>query len=218
MKFYVLGFAALFAAGISARAQKIVYDDNVEKRPVSSFHAIEASSGVEVVAANAGREELGVSVGNTAYLDEVKTVVERGVLKIYRSSDNQRWDKWKHWKVKVYVSYVSLDAISVNSGAMFNCSDLKQEAVAIHMNSGGRLALGGSVRSLDVNGSSGAQMNAYDLSATYCKASLSSGAGVRVTVEKEVSARANSGGSVRFRGPGLIRDISVNSGGSVKRD
>lgn len=218
MKLHLLGFAAMFAAGISAHGQKVVYDDNVQKRPVSSFHAIEASSGIEVVAARAGSEELGVSVGNADYLDEVKTVVERGILRIYRNTDNRRWDKWKHWKAKVYVSYVSLDAISANSGALVNCSDLKQDAVAIHMNSGGRLSLGGSVRSLEVDGSSGAQMSAYDLSATYCKADLSSGAGVKITVDKEISARANSGGSVRFRGPGLIRNINVNSGGSVKRD
>ena len=198
-------------------AQKVVYDDNVQKRNISAFHAIETSSGIEVIISKGDREELAVSVGNNAYLDEVSTVVENGILKVSRKGDWKFWNKWKDWKVKVYVAYKNLNAISANSGGSVQGSDISLEKLTARLNSGGSINLSGTVTSLDVDGSSGAMFHGYSLSATNCKAEASSGAGVQVNVSKEISAKANSGGFVRFKGDGVIRDINVNSGGSVKR-
>lgn len=198
-------------------AQKVVYDDNVQKRNISAFHAIETSSGIEVIINKGDREELAVSVGNNNYLDEVSTVVENGILKVSRKGDWKFWNKWKDWKVKVYVSYKNLTAISANSGGSVQGTDISLEKLTARLNSGGSINLSGTVTSLDVDGSSGAMFHGYSLSATNCKAEASSGAGVQVNVSKEISAKANSGGFVRFKGDGVIRDINVNSGGSVKR-
>ena len=207
--------AVLSLSAVSA--QKVVYDDNVQKRNISAFHAIETSSGIEVIINKGDREELAVSVGNNAYLDEVSTVVENGILKVSRKGDWKFWNKWKDWKVKVYVSYKNLNAISANSGGSVQGSDISLEKLTARLNSGGSINLSGTVISLDVDGSSGAMFHGYSLSATNCKAEASSGAGVQVNVSKEISAKANSGGFVRFKGDGVIRDINVNSGGSVKR-
>jgi hypothetical protein len=200
-----------------AQKEKIVYGDNVTKREISSFHAVETSSGIEVIMSKGDKEELAVSVGNNAYLNEVRTVVENGVLKISRSEDWKFWREWKNWKVKVYVSYTSMDAIKANSGGSVNITDLSLEKLSVRMSSGGTVTLSGTVASLDVDGSSGAQFRGYSLTAEHCHVEASSGAGIQVTVNKEISAKANSGGFVRFKGEGLIRDINVNSGGSVKR-
>lgn len=208
----------LCTALVTVQAQKVVYDDNVQKRNITSFHAIETSSGIEVIMSKGDKEELAVSVGNTEYLDQVSTVVENGVLKLSRASDNWKfWNKFKNWKVKVYVSYVTVDAIRATSGGSVTASDISFTKLTARMNSGGMITLTGNVESLDVDGSSGAQFRGYSLTTTHCRAEVSSGAGVHVTVTKEISAKANSGGFVRFKGEGLIRDINVNSGGSVKR-
>ncbi|MDB5211964.1 MAG: hypothetical protein JWQ30_2791 [Sediminibacterium sp.] len=218
MKKIVIVIAALLTGWLSVQAQKVVYDDNVQKRTISSFHAIETSSGIEVIMSKGDKEELAVSVGNTEYLDQVRTVVENGVLKLSRASDNWKfWNKFKNWKVKVYVSYVNVDAIRATSGGSVTASDVSFTRLIARMNSGGMITLTGKIESLDVDGSSGAQFRGYSLTTTNCKADVSSGAGVQVTVTKEISAKANSGGFVRFKGDGLIRDINVNSGGSVKR-
>jgi hypothetical protein len=89
--------------------------------------------------------------------------------------------------------------------------------LAVHFNSGGTINLSGTVTTLDVDGNSGGQFYGYNLRTVNCTAKATSGAGIQVTVTKEISAKANSGGFVRFKGDGLIRDINVNSGGSVKR-
>jgi len=201
----------------TAVAQKVVYDDNVQKRNISAFHAIETSSGIEVIISKGDKEELAVSVGNKEYADEVITEVSNGILKVTRKDDWKFWNKWKNWKVKVYVSYKNLDAIKANSGGSIEGSDVKLEKLTAKLNSGGMINLSGSVSSLDVDGSSGAMFHGYSLTTGNCKAEASSGAGVQITVAKEISAKANSGGFIRFKGEALIRDINVNSGGSVKR-
>lgn len=119
--------------------------------------------------------------------------------------------------MKVYVSYVTLDALRASSGGSVNGSELNLQALSARLSSGGSITLNGKVDRLDVDGNNGAQFRGYSLITDFCKAEASSGAGVQITVNKEISAKANSGGFVRFKGEGLIRDINVNSGGSVKR-
>jgi hypothetical protein len=208
--------AVLFSL-TAAVAQKVIYDDNVQKRSISSFHAIETSSGIEVIISKGDKEELAVSANNKDYLDEVSTVVQNGVLKISRTDDWKLWRQWKNWRIKVYVSYTKLEEVKANSGGSINGTDISLDKLSARLNSGGSMTLSGTVGSLSVDGNSGAQFHGYSLKVTNCHAEASSGAGIQVTVDKEISARANSGGFIRYKGEGLIRDINVNSGGSVKR-
>ncbi len=214
-----IGFLLLASAAISfsVMAQKVVYDNNVQKREVSSFHTIETSAGIEVIISQGNQEALAVSAGNNDYLDEVKTTVENGRLKIYRSDNWKFWNKWKNWRVKVYVTFKQLDEMKASSGGSINGTDLNLEKLAVKMNSGGIINLAGKIQLLDIDGNSGAQFKGYDLVVQTCHGDVNSGAGVQVTVNKEISAKASSGGFIRFKGEGLIRDINVNSGGSVKR-
>lgn len=213
----ILFAAFMTLVGAASFAQKVVYGDNVQQRSIGAFHAVESNSGIEVIMSRGDKEELAVSVGNMEYMDEIRTVVEGGVLKISRSSDWKFWNKWKNFKARVYVSYVKVDGVKATSGSSINISDLNGGTMTARMNSGGTITLAGKLESLDIDGSSGAQFRGYELSATNCSAEVSSGAGVHITVTKEISAKANSGGFVRFKGEGVIRDINVNSGGSVKR-
>ena len=134
-----------------------------------------------------------------------------------RQGDWNLWKQSKRVKVKVYVSYTRLDDVKAASGGTISGSDVKLDMLSARINSGGAISLSGTVEALDVDGNSGGQLRGYSLSANNCKADVSSGAGIQVTVTKEISGKATSGGFVRFKGDGLIRDINVNSGGSVKR-
>ncbi len=198
-------------------AQKVTYGENVQKRVIGSFHAIETSAGIEVLITKGDKEELAVDAADKEYVNEIKTVVEGGVLKISRSSNWSFWTKWKNWKVKVYVSYTQLDAVKANSGGIIKGTDISVAKLNAKLSSGGSILLSGNVEELNIDGSSGADFKGYALTSSNCKVEVSSGADVQITVNKEISARANSGGSIRFKGEALIRDINVNSGGSVKR-
>ena len=96
MKKIWISVISLLMVVSSAMAQKVVYGDNVQKRNIHGFHAIETAAGIEVIISKGDNEELAVSVGNNDYLDEVRTVVENGVLKIYRSGDWKFWNQWKN--------------------------------------------------------------------------------------------------------------------------
>lgn len=202
---------------ISVNAQKVVYGDEVQKRDISGFTAVETSSGIAVILTKGDKEELAVSVGNVNYLDEIKTIVQGGVLKISRSDNWKLWNRWKNWKATVYVSYIHLNELQARSGGSIKGTDLDLSSLHTRFSSGGIITLNGKVNSLTLDGSSGGQLKAYGLITERCFAEVSSGAGAQITVTKEISAKANSGGFIRYKGEGLIRYINVNSGGSVKR-
>ncbi|SKA05610.1 GIN domain-containing protein [Sediminibacterium ginsengisoli] len=198
--------------------EKVVYGENAEKRSVDAFHGVETSAGIKVVLTKGSKEELVITASDAEIIPQVKTRVENGVLRVTRVQDDWKfWKKWKNWQITVYVSYKDIDQIKCSSGASVHASDLDLNRLAVKMNSGGTLKLSGKVQSLSVDGNSGAQFGSYDLVAENCKVDVDSGSGVNVTITKELSADASSGAFVRFKGEGLIRNIHVSSGGTVKR-
>lgn len=217
MKRILTLLAILLVSAPCLRAQQVIYGDNVEKRNIGAFSAIETSSGIEVIITKGEKEELAVSANHKEYLPEVRTVVQNGILKISRSEDWNLWRQWKNWRIKVFVSYRNLESMKATSGGSIHGTDLALEKLSVKMNSGASITLSGTVSALDVDVNSGAQFHGFDLYTSKCFAEASSGAGIQVTVSRELSAKANSGGFVRYKGDGLIRDINVNSGGSVKR-
>jgi ribosomal protein L30E len=117
MKKIFLLAAGFFVLSTNIFAQKEVIESNIQKRNIGAFTKIESSSGIEVILTKGNKEELGVVVGDQHYINEVKTVVSNGTLKISREGEWKFWNTWKNWKVKVYVSYVNLESIDVSSGS-----------------------------------------------------------------------------------------------------
>jgi hypothetical protein len=196
-------------------AQKTVYDDKAVKREVGRFHAIEVSTGIEVLITEGNEEALAVSAPDQKWLDRLKTEVSGGVLRIYLEN-TWDWNVPKNWKFTVYVSYTQLDELKASSGASIK-GDVKLASLKAKQSSGGFVVLKGEVDKLTVNASSGGFFRGYELSTNYLVADVSSGGGVQVTVNKEVEAEASSGGYVSYKGNAVIRGINVNSGGSVKK-
>jgi hypothetical protein len=195
--------------------QKTVYDDKAVKREVGHFHAIEVSTGIEVLITEGNEEALAVSAPDQKWLDRLKTEVSGGVLRIYLEN-TWDWNVPKNWKFTVYVSYTQLDELKASSGASIK-GDVKLASLKAKQSSGGFVMLKGEVDKLTVNASSGGFFRGYELSTNYLVADVSSGGGVQVTVNKEVEAEASSGGYVSYKGNAVIRSINVNSGGSVKK-
>ena len=204
-------------SGLAVMAQKTVNEPHVEKRAVKSFHAVDVSSGIKLILTQGDKEELAVAAGDPSYLEYIETTVKDGVLKITRNQDWQFWKQWKNWKVTVYLSFKDLDKINASSGALVSGTNLDFDKLTVRMSSGALVELSGKTTDLNVDASSGALFKGYDLSSNICEAESSSGGSVQVKVAKELNARASSGGSIRYKGEGNIRDIKVGSGGTVKR-
>jgi hypothetical protein len=226
----------LLVSALSLMAQKVINDPNAESRDVKGFHAVKVSSGIELLLTQGSSEAVAVSASATEFRDRIKTVVEDGVLKIYY--DHSYWKEARHKKLKAYVAVVNIDRLEANSGASVKMeSSLKSDklaigvssgavvngqveasALSIDQSSGSVMHLSGSAAQVTVEGSSGSVFRGYELVADNCDVGTSSGAGVQITVNKELSAKASSGGYIRYKGEGVIRNIRTGSGGSVSKN
>jgi hypothetical protein len=221
---------------ITAMAQKVVNDKNAQVRNARGFHAIKVSTGIHLYLTQGNEEAVAVSASEVKYRDHIVTEVVDGVLKIY--FENTGWHFWDNdHHLKAYVSCKTLDALSASSGAEVEVDgSLKSGEMTMHFSSGASFSGNVMVTSLKVDQGSGAQSNfsgtasqvhveassgssfkGYDLQTDMCDASTSSGASMSITVNKELTASAHSGGQIYYKGSGLIREISMGSGGEVSR-
>lgn len=233
----LLFFLITFISLSSFAQDNTINDANATKRSLSSsFTAISVSSGINLYLNQGSEESLAVSASEEKYLDRLITEVVNGTLKIYYDNKGTNW-KPGNRKLKAYVSFKMLQRLNVSSGSdahvdgNINAEDFDLDVssgagfkgaitaknLSVDVSSGASINISGKSDKLKVDVSSGADFKGYDLVTDYCDASASSGAGVHVTINKELNAKASSGGDIKYKGTALIRDIKTSSGGSVKR-
>lgn len=224
---------------LQLHAQDVVVNDaNAEKRTLSgSFNAIHVSDGIELFLTQGSDESVAVSASEKKYMERLKTEVIDGTLKIYYDNKTMVWNGNEKRRLRAYVSCKDIDHLKASSGSDVRAKTvLKLETLKMHFssgaqfngeininslevseNSGAEVTVSGKAENLKTDLNSGAMFKGFDLAVNYCDAKATSGAEVRITVNKELAAKANSGGSIKYKGEGVVKDITVNSGGSVKR-
>jgi Putative auto-transporter adhesin, head GIN domain len=237
MKKLTLSLITFLALTVFAQDTRVINDANAALRSLNgSFTAISVSSGIELYITQGNEETLAVSASDQKHLDRFKTEVVNGTLKIYYDNKGMTW-KSDNRKLKAYVSFKTLEKLDasagsevtvkgsihaenfnldVSSGSDFN-GNIQAKLLSADVSSGASIKISGTADKLIVDVSSGADFKGYDLVVDYCDAAASSGAAVHVTINKELSAEASSGGDIRYKGTALIRDIKVTAGGAVKK-
>jgi hypothetical protein len=224
--------------GVSLMAQSTFNDPNAEVRDVKGFHGIKVATGIQLVLTQGTTEAVAISAPDAEERARIKTVVENGILKI-----NYDYDWWKlmhgkiNKKLKAYVSIVKVDYLNTSSGAALQidgelkANDLTLKAssggimkgkinatsISADNSSGGITSLSGTADNLNVDASSGGVFNGYDFAVNTCDARTSSGGALHVTVNKDLSGRASSGGLIAFKGDGTIKSKRTSSGGDVRK-
>lgn len=226
-------------ASLQLFAQDVVINDaNAEKRILSaSFTAISVSDGIELYLSQGSTESVAVSAYDQKYMERFKTEVVDGTLKIYFDSKTMVWNSNEKRKLRAYVSFKNIETLKASSGSdvkaksVITLNNLKMHFTSgaqfngevnitnldVSQNSGSEITTTGKAENLKTDLNSGAMFKGYDLSVNFCEAKATSGAEVRITVNKELAAKANSGGSIKYKGEGVVKDLDVNSGGSVKK-
>lgn len=238
MKKLLISLACLLSFAAFAQDGKTFSDPHATTRTLNgSFTAISVSSGVDLYLSQGNEESIAVSASDEKYLSRFKTEVVNGTLKIYYDNNGVTWTDHNNRKLKAWVSFKTLEKLQGSAGAsvtmrgILNAGNLDMkfssgsvfegqvnaQAVAVDQNSGSEISISGKAEKLTIEVSSGALFKGYDMAVEYCDAKATSGADVRITINKELNAKANSGGGIRYKGAALIRDVSVNSGGLVKR-
>jgi Putative auto-transporter adhesin, head GIN domain len=238
MKKLFLSLFTLISVTAFAQEKTVITDANAQKRTLNaSFTGISVSDGVDLYLSQDNEESVAVSASEEKYMERFKTVVEDGILKIYFDNKGINWAVNDKRKLKAYVSFKTLEKLHASGGADVKIQGsldvtnlevkftsgssfsgkLKATELTVEQNSGSSINISGSADKIKVDVSSGAIFKSYDLAVNYCDAKASSGGGVRITINKELSAKANSGGGVKYKGDAVIKDINVNSGGTVKK-
>lgn len=202
-----------------------------ETRNPGSFTGIKAAEGIDVYLKKGDKESVKVEVTGTD-VSNILTEVSGSYLKVH-----MRDNIHSRVQAKVYVTYVKLEKLSASSAGSIFSEDviksgrmevsassagtievnLEADAVDVSASSAGDIELKGKCKSLAVDGASAGEIDAYDLEAENVEADVSSAASAKINVTKALVAKANSGGSIRYRGNPDKSITNSNSGGSVKK-
>ncbi len=233
-------FLSFFMLGLftTAFAQKTVNDPNAEKRNVSAFHGIDVATGIELTLTKGTTEGVAVSASEVEFRNKIVTEVVNGILKIHYESKTGAINRRNENKnLKAYVSYNTLDKLTVTTGAEVNIDgvfeaatlDLKANTgglvkgevsistLNVNQDTGSKITLTGKVENLNAEGSTGSKFMGEDLKTNTCSAEMGTGAGIYVSVDKELNVKANTGGYIKYKGNAGIREIKTNTGGTVSK-
>ena len=237
MKKFSAVIIAIFALAV-AQGQKPIHDANAEKRTVGNFRGIQVATGIELILTEGTTQEVAVSAASTEFRDKIETKVEGGILKIEYDNKLKAANTRKEKKnLKAYVSYTTLDVLNAHTGAVvkiegtLKTSALKMEVhtgavvkgkvdindLSVDQGTGSEVTLTGEAEKLVVEGDTGSMFHGTDLLTSDCSVTASTGAGVTITVNRELNAKVNTGAYVKYRGDAGIKEIRTNSGGKVTK-
>lgn len=238
MKKIILSLFSMVCATTLLFSQQTINDENVQKRDVSSFHAIDVATGIQLLLTEGNAEEVAVSAATIDFRDKIVTKIENGVLKIYYENKLKSMNSKKEKKnLKAYVSYKNLDGLFVTTGAIvkidgvLKSDKLKMKAntgaeimgaidvkeLFLSQNTGSLVTLTGNCEEITVDGDTGSMFKGAGLNSNTCNASVSTGAGISIIAKKAIYAKANTGGYVKYSGDASVREIKTNTGGTVKK-
>jgi hypothetical protein len=202
-----------------------------ENREISGFNSISASAGLNVYLTQSDDEHVVVEADENL-MEYIITDVRGHELKCEVEGNIRR-----STKLNIYVSYKTLNNISVSSGADINTenilhsnnlsinvssgadADLEIEAVSVNcqVSSGADVKLKGKCDHINANSSSGADIKANGLFCKSAQAIASSAGDIRLSVSESINANASSGGDIVFHGSPKTINIDESSGGDVKQ-
>lgn len=229
----------MFLAGSMAAQQdkNIVFDANAQVRKVSGFTAIEISGAIDLYLAQGNEDAVAVSASSNDIADHIRTELRDNVLKIYFENKGWNWKSWTNTKMKAYVTVANLKRIEVSgacnvrttgvlklsdlmvemSGASDFLGQVSLQNLNMELSGACSVKMSGVADKATIRLSGASSMKSYDLKVDYCKLDASGASDIRITINKELNARASGGSSINYKGEGLIRDISSSGAASVKR-
>ncbi|NCI49744.1 DUF2807 domain-containing protein [Sediminibacterium roseum] len=218
--------------------KNLVVDANAEVRTVNSFTAIEVSDAIDLYISQGNAEAVAISANADDIRTRIKTEVRGNTLHIFFDAKGLNWRKWGNNRMKAYVTYKKLERLEASgacnikttdpiiqpelkmemSGASDFTGEIKVGKLRLNGTGASVITLSGKADEMNIDISGASQVKAYDLATDLCKVDASGASVIRISVNKELSAVASGGSNIKYRGTGLIRDISSSGGASIKRD
>jgi len=227
----------LFCSVVTAMAQKtIVNDANAEKREAAGFNAISVSHGIDLYLSQGDAEGIAVSATEKKYRDKIRTEVIDGTLKIWYDKEGWNWTMGNH-KLRAYVSFKSLKRLHASGASdvfvesvlkspdlelvLSGASDFKGALDVDNLNArvsgASDIAATGKAGNLTITASGASSLKSYDLVVQTCDAEASGASEIKITVEKELSARASGASDIHMKGNGVIKKLSTSGASNIKK-
>ena len=236
MKKIIFFFLVLLAA-TGIYAQKTISDPNAQVRDAKGFTAIKLSSAFDVYISQ-GEEALAVSASDPGYLENIKTEVSGGTLRIWFDGGKgfKGWNTGK-MKLKAYISFRDLNKLDVSGACdvyiegvvrladlklvLSGASDLKGkldvQKMDVDMSGASDLTVSGTVGQLSIESSGASSFKGFDLVSEFCDAKASGASDIKITVNKELNVQASGASDIDYKGSGVIRDLKTSGASSVQR-
>ncbi len=203
-----------------------------ENRKISSeFEGIKVSQGITVYLTQGDDIELTVEADENI-IDILITEVEGDVLNIYFDKNVNRakarnvylttdninsikTSSGSHVKAENTLSAKNMDLRST-SGSGIN-ANFDVQRIICSTTSGANINISGSTSYMEASASSGSHIDAKDLKSNISKADVSSGAGINLYAQDELTAHASSGGNIGYYGHPEVVNKSKSSGGNITK-
>jgi hypothetical protein len=236
-QFLGFGFLLLMATiGFAQSDKNLVFDANAQVRKLSSFNSIEVTGAINLFLSQGTEEAVAVSAGDDELINRIRTSVRDNVLYIDFDGKGLGWKNWSNNKIKAYVTFSSLKRIEASgacnvktvdqlksndlkielSGASDLTGDIAIENLSVILSGASNCTLKGIAEKAAFNCNGASSAKAYELKINYAKMDASGASSIRVTVNKEMNARASGASSINYKGEGLIKDLSSSGAASVK--
>ena len=206
-----------------------------ETRNVGSFDAIHVGSSFDVELSKGRNESVRLDISGID-LDEIKTEVNNGTLKIYRKNKGRNWSK--NIRGKIYVTYRNLEEIRSSGSADLYCHDplearhfdlsvsgsgnvildnLKAEDLRSSISGSSDMEVAGNVGSQEVTISGSGNYDARDLDCQETRVRVSGSGNAYIVAHESLSASVSGSGNVSYKGSPEHHSTSTSGSGSVRR-
>ncbi len=232
---YLIKLIFLFLIGMSFNSF-ILRAQETKKVAVSNFSGVSVSTGIDLYLTQGSTESAKIEAAD-GVIDQVEVMVKDNNLVVKFRESNGLTNMWKNRNAKVYVTYKKLNSISATSGSsavtenilktdklsakVTSGADLKLNVVCndldVQATSGADANLSGKAANIDFKATSGADIKAYELVTDYGRVTATSGADIKLTVNKGLETTSTSGGSIRYKGGASLNNHSSSRTGNVRR-
>jgi hypothetical protein len=212
---------------------------DIQHRNVDKFQSIAAMDGIKVYIIQGLTEAVRVETTSANFGNKIKTVVNKGILRIYfDASEDPNWKGLVNSKeqFKVYVTTNDIATLSAENGASVNfeneftsSSDLvvklqsgalltgqvTTKNMKIAIRGGASSYLNGNVDQLDIQLTEGSRMLSPTLKINNCIAHASGASQAKLLVNGTLQAEAVNESVIKYRGNAELKNQVESQGGKV---
>lgn len=230
-----LSLLAAFLLAVFAMSAQKFNDPNAEIRAVKSFHGINVSSSFDVYLSQGNDEAVAVSAASASDRAKINVEVKDGIL-VIGLDKSIKWNTGNK-KLKAYISFNRLDKITVSgacdviitgvlkserlsvnqSGACDLKGALDVEKMDVILSGASDMNVSGNVSRMKIELSGASDFKGYDLKTDICDVDASGASDVKVTVNKELNAKASGASDVKFKGEGEVKTKKTSGAASVSK-